>query len=97
MGKNPYARSFRELIVYQKTRELAREVFQVTKSFPLEERYSLTDQVRRASRSVGGQVAEASAKRSYPAHFTSKLTDADGEQRETQHWIEVSFDDDWTT
>ena len=54
--------------------------------------YSLTDQVRRSSRSVGAQVAEAWGKRRYEKHFISKLTDADGEQLETQHWIEVALD-----
>ncbi len=88
----PYARSFRELIVYQRQRELARRVFEVSKSFPREEAYSLTDQVRRASRSIGAQIAEAWAKRDYERHFLSKLTDADAEQNETQHWIETARD-----
>ena len=54
--------------------------------------YSLTDQIRRSSRSVGAQIAEAWGKRQYEKHFVSKLTDADGEQQETQHWIEIAFD-----
>jgi four helix bundle protein len=54
--------------------------------------YSLTDQIRRSSRSVGAQIAEAWAKRRYEKHFVSKLTDADGEQQETQHWIETALD-----
>ena len=87
-----YARSFTEPAVYQKTRVLAREVFEVTKKFPKEEAFSLTDQWRRASRSVGGQIAEAWAKRRYVRHFITKLTDADGEQQETQHWTIVAFD-----
>lgn len=87
-----YAKSFTELAVYQKTRVLAREVFGVTKKFPREEAFSLTDQWRRASRSVGGQIAEAWAKRRYVRHFITKLTDADGEQQETQHWTIVAFD-----
>lgn len=89
----PYARSFKELAVYQKARVLAREVFVVSKRFPREEAFSLTDQWRRAARSIGGQIAEAWAKRRYPRHFVSKLTDADGEQQETQHWTIVAFDD----
>jgi four helix bundle protein len=89
----PFARSFTELVVYQKARKLAREVFIVTKRFPREEAFSLTDQWRRAARSIGAQIAEAWAKRRYPAHFASKLTDADGEQAETQHWTIVAFDD----
>ncbi len=84
--------SFRELLVYQKSRQLALEIFQLTKRFPKEEMYALTDQMRRSSRSVGGQIAEAWAKRRYEKHFISKLTDADGEQQETQHWIGVAYD-----
>jgi len=87
----PYARSFRDLIVYQKQRQLAREVFQTTKSFPADEKFALTDQLRHSSRSVGGQIAGAWAKRRYEKHFISKLTDADGEQMETQHWLESTL------
>ena len=87
-----HARSFRDLAVYQKNRVVAREIFQLTKSFPREEMYSLTDQVRRCSRSIGAQVAEAWAKRRYKKHFVSKLTDADGELQETQHWLETAMD-----
>ena len=82
-----YVNSFRELQVYKLARQLAKEIFEISKNFPREERYALTDQVRRSSRSVGGQIAEAWAKRRYVAHFVSKLTDADGEQQETQHWL----------
>src|SRR6266498_4078965 len=89
----PFARSFKELAVYQKARTLTREVFKLTKRFPKEEAFSLTDQWRRAARSIGAQISEAWAKRRYPRHFLSKLTDADGEQMETQHWIIVAFDD----
>jgi four helix bundle protein len=92
VDEKKYARSHRDLIVYQKTRALAREIFETTRSFPREESYSLTDQVRRSSRSIGAQVAEAWAKRLYEKHFISKLTDADGEQFETQHWIETAED-----
>ncbi len=80
------------MIVYQKSRMLAREIFEMTKSFPKEETYSLTDQIRRSSRSVGAQIAEAGAKCAYEKHFISKLTDSDGEQHETQHWIETAED-----
>ncbi len=86
---NNYARDFRELVVYRRQRELAREVFAVSKKFPREESRSLTDQIRRSSRSIGAQIAEAWAKRRYEKHFISKLTDADAEQRETQHCIET--------
>ena len=92
MSLLPHARSFKELIVYQKSREMAKEVFRLTKRFPREEIYSLTDQVRRCSRSIGGQIAEAWAKRRYEKHFVSKLADADGEQLETQHWLLSAFD-----
>jgi len=87
-----YAENFRELRVYQKARELSREVFQISKSFPAEEKYSLTDQIRRASRSVGAQISEAWGKRRYEGHFISKLTDADSEQMETQHWLGCTLD-----
>jgi four helix bundle protein len=92
MTEKKYAKSHRDLIVYQKSRTLALEVFEMTKSFPKEETYSLTDQVHRSSRSVGAQIAEAWAKRTYEKHFISKLTDSDGEQHETQHWIETAED-----
>ena len=92
MIEKKYAKSHRDLIVYQKSRVLAQEIFELTKSFPKEETYSLTDQIRRSSRSIGAQIAEAWAKRPYEKHFISKLTDSDGEQHETQHWIEVAED-----
>jgi four helix bundle protein len=88
----PYVSGFRELTVYQKARQLAQEIFQLTKTFPKEGMYSLTDQVRRSSRSIGAQIAEAWAKRRYEAHFISKLTDSDGEQQETQHWVLMATD-----
>ncbi len=91
-AKLPFAKSYRDLVVYQKQRELARDVFRISKGFPTEEKYSLTDQVRRSSRSIGAQIAEAWAKRRYERHFLSKLTDADGEREETQHWIETAQD-----
>ena len=90
-----HAQSFRDLIVYQKSRELQREIFKLTQSFPKEETYSLTDQVRRSSRSVGANITEAWAKRRYEKHFISKLTDSDGEQMETQHWIETALECDY--
>ena len=82
-----YIRHFKDLEVYQRQRTLAKEVFALSKRFPREEQYSLTDQLRRSSRSIGAQIAEAWAKRLYPKHFSSKLTDADGERMETQHWL----------
>jgi four helix bundle protein len=97
MSKLPHAQSFRDLVVYQKARRLAREIFQVSKTFPREEMYSLTTQIRRSSRSIGAQIAEAWAKRRYEKHFISKLTDSDGEQYETQHWIDTAADCDYLT
>ena len=87
-----YVKSVRELELYKLSRQLAKEIFEVSKKFPRDEMYSLTDQVRRSSRSIGAQITEAWAKRRYEKHFTSKLTDADGEQQETQHWIETATD-----
>ena len=89
------ARCFRDLIVYRKAREVSRLIFEVSKSFPKEETYSLIDQVRRSSRSIGAQIAEAWGKRRYEKHFISKLTDADAEQLETQHWLETAVDSDY--
>jgi len=82
--------SFRELRVYQLAFKLQQRVFNVSKSFPVEERYSLTDQIRRASRSVGANISEAWQKRRYPALFINKLTDSAGEQSEMQHWLETA-------
>jgi four helix bundle protein len=85
-----YVKSFSDLEVYRLAKELSVEIFEISRNFPKEEMYSLTDQIRRSSRSVGAQVAEAWGKRKYEKHFISKLTDADSEQLETQHWIETA-------
>jgi four helix bundle protein len=82
--------SFRDLNVYKLAVELQQEIFVLSKSFPKEELYSLTDQARRASLAVGANIAESWHKRRYPAHFISKLTDADAEQAETQHWLDTA-------
>lgn len=87
-----YVSSFRELEVYRRQRQLSQAVFSLSKTFPKDERYSLTDQVRRSTRAIGAQIAEAWAKRLYPKHFISKLSDADGENSETQHWISEAHD-----
>ena len=87
-----YVKSFRDLEVYKLARELSKEIFNLSKEFPKDERYSLTDQMRRSSRSIGAQIAEAWGKRRYENHFISKLTDADSEQLETQHWLEESLE-----
>jgi len=91
----PHADRFQDLVVYQKARELALELFQISASFPRDEMFSLTSQLRRSSRSVGAQIAEAWAKRRYTRHFISKLTDADGEAHETQHWLDIAADCDY--
>jgi four helix bundle protein len=88
----PFAKNFRDLETYKFARELQRGIYELSQQFPSEEKFSLTDQIRRSSRSVGAQVAEAWGKRRYERHFISKLTDADAEQLETQHWIESAFD-----
>jgi four helix bundle protein len=82
--------SFKTLLAYQKAFELSMEVFELSKSFPKEETYSLTDQIRRSSRSICTNIAEAYRKREYQKHFISKLTDADSENSETQVWIDFS-------
>ncbi|MDP2067465.1 MAG: four helix bundle protein [Lutibacter sp.] len=82
--------SFKTLLAYQKAFELSMEVFELSKSFPKEETYSLTDQIRRSSRSICTNIAEAYRKREYKKHFISKLTDADSENSETQVWIDFS-------
>ncbi|MBE0647014.1 MAG: four helix bundle protein [Bacteroidales bacterium] len=83
--------SFKELLVYQKAFHLAMKVFEITKSFPREEMYSLTSQFRRSSRSVCSNIAEGYRKRLYPAHFISKTSDADMENSETIVWIYFSL------
>lgn len=83
--------SFESLLAYEKGFVLADEIFKVSKSFPKEETYSLTDQVRRSSRSVCANIAEAYRKRRYIKHFISKLTDADAENSETQTWLHFAF------
>ncbi|MEW6286461.1 MAG: four helix bundle protein [Chloroflexota bacterium] len=92
MSELKHTDSFRDLIVYQKSRQLQREILKLTKSFPKEEMFSLTDQIRRSSRAIGANITEAWAKRRYEKHFVSKLTDSDGEQMETQHWIETALE-----
>lgn len=84
-------KSYRELTVYQRAFEQAMKIFEVTKGFPKAEQYSLTDQIRRSSRSVCTNIGEAWRKRRYPAHFVSKLTDADAEATETIIWLDFSL------
>jgi len=84
--------SFKDLIVYQKAYKLAMEIFEISKSFPKEEKYSLTDQIRRSSRSVTSCIAESWAKRRYEKSFVNKLTDSLGEENETEVWLDYSKD-----
>ena len=90
-------RSAKELAVYAKAYALAMRVFELTKRFPTEERYALTCQIRRSSRSVCMNLREAWAKRMYPAHFFSKLTDCDGELNETATSIDFACDCQYIT
>ena len=83
---------YRDLKVYQLAYKLAMEIFHESKTFPPEERYSLTDQIRRASRSVGANIAEGYRKRQYTKMFVSKMADADGEAAETQVWLDFARD-----
>ena len=82
----------KSLRVYQLAYELAMKIFIISKDFPKEERYALTDQIRRSSRSVCSNLAEGYRKRIYPRHFTAKLTDADGECSETLVWVDFAKD-----
>lgn len=82
---------FKELLAFQKSFQLAMDIFHLSKSFPKEEKYSLTDQIRRSSRSVSTNIAEAYRKRGYINHFISKLTDSDAENSETNVWLEFSL------
>ena len=82
---------FQDLLAYQKSFALAMKIFEITKSFPKEEMYSLTDQIRRSSKSIPANIAESYRKRVYPKHFHSKLTDSDAENSETQVWIEFAY------
>lgn len=89
--------SFRDLIVYQKAYTLAMEIFELSKSFPKEEKYALTDQIRRSSRSVTSNIAESWAKKRYVKAFVNKLTDSLGEEYETEVWLDYSRDCDYIT
>ena len=82
--------AFRQLRIYQKAFQLARQIFEISKRFPKEETYALTDQIRRSSRSVCANLAEAYRKRVYPVHFISKITDAEMENSETVVWLEFA-------
>lgn len=83
------------LKVFQLAYDLAMETFHLSKSFPKDETYALTDQIRRSSRSVAANIAEGYRKRLYPKHFVSKMSDADGEATETQVWLEFARDSEY--
>ncbi|MBV7270006.1 four helix bundle protein [Winogradskyella luteola] len=83
---------FKKLLAYQKGFDLAMSIFEISKSFPKEETYPLTDQIRRNSRSVNANIAEAYRKRKYPRHFITKLTDSDGENSETSTWLDFALE-----
>ncbi len=84
-------RSYNELRVYQAAIDAAMRIFEITKRFPTEERFSMVDQIRKASRSVCANIGEAWRKRRYPAHFVSKLSDSEGEAEETRVWLDLAF------
>jgi four helix bundle protein len=88
----PDTRGFRDLKVYQLAYKLAMEIFNLSKAFPADERFSLTDQIRRSSRSVTANIAEGYRKKLYAKMFVSKMADADGETTETQVWLDYSRD-----
>lgn len=83
---------FKKLKVYNLSYKLAMQIFVESKAFPIEEKYSLTDQIRRSSRSINANIAEAYRKRIYPNHFISKMTDADTECSETTVWLDFALD-----
>jgi four helix bundle protein len=91
------AQSFRDLTFYKKAFSLAMDIFRITKTFPPEEKFSLTDQVRRSSRSVCTCIGEAYRKRQYKAHFVSKSSDADMENTETRVWIDFALASEYLT
>ena len=83
--------TFRDLTVYKKAFTLSMEIFKVSSKFPADERFGLTSQIRRSSRSVCSNIGEGYRKRKYPAHFVSKSTDADMENTETQVWLDYAY------
>lgn len=84
--------NFTELKVYKLAFSATQRIFNLSRSWPLEEKYSLTNQIMRSSRSICANIAEAWKKRRYPAHFISKLSDADAEAAETQVWLEIAYE-----
>lgn len=89
--------SFKDLLVYQKAYRLAMEIFEITNTFPKEEKYSLTDQIRRSSRSITTNIAESWAKKRYVKSFVRKLSDSLGEEFETEVWLDYARDSKYIT
>jgi len=85
------AKSYKELTVYQKSFDVAMKIFNLSKGFPQDEMYSLTSQIRKSSRSVSANIAEAYRRRIYPKSFISKLNESEAEATETQNWLDYSF------
>ena len=83
--------NYKDLLVYKKAFKLAKDIFEVSKRFPIEEKFSLTSQIKKSSRSVCANFVEAYRRRKYPAHFSSKITDADTENTETEVWLDFSL------
>jgi four helix bundle protein len=88
-------KGYKDLRVFQLSYKLAMKIFEITKRFPKEEKFSLTDQIRRSSRSVPANISEAWKKRSYPKMFVSKIIDAAGEAGETEVWLDISKDSNY--
>lgn len=88
---------FKDLTVYKKAFQLAMDIFEISKKFPKEETYSLTDQIRRCSRSVCANIGEGFRKRRYPKHFISKISDSDSENAEKQVWLQFANACDYIT
>lgn len=95
MAEYQQLKGHRDLKVYQLAYKLAMDIFNASKSFPKDEKYSLTDQIRRSSRSIAANIAEGFRKRQYPKMFISKLADADGEATETQVWLDFARDSEY--
>ena len=90
-------RSHKELDVYKMAFDAAMRIYELSKTFPKEETYSLTDQIRKSSRSVCANLAEAFRKRRYPKAFVAKLSDSEGESAETQTWLDFAYSCDYIT
>ena len=90
-------KTHKDLKVYKLAFESSMEIFEISKSFPKEEKYSLTDQIRRSSRSVDANIVEAFRKRRYPKSFVSKLSDSEGEAAETQVWLDFAKESGYIT